>query len=131
MAGNSFNKEEKNGTISFADDVIATIAGLAATEVEGIAGMSGGIMGGIAEILGKKNLTKGVKVEVGQEETSIEVSVIVDYGVEIHKVCENVQKNVKKALETMTGLRVLAVNINVQGVRVEKTLEVEEKKETH
>jgi uncharacterized alkaline shock family protein YloU len=131
LAGNSFNKEEKNGTISFADDVIATIAGLAATEVEGIAGMSGGIMGGIAEILGKKNLTKGVKVEVGQEETSIEVSVIVDYGVEIHKVCENVQKNVKKALETMTGLRVLAVNINVQGVRVEKTLEVEEKKETH
>jgi len=131
LAGNSFNKEEKNGTISFADDVIATIAGLAATEVEGIAGMSGGIMGGIAEILGKKNLTKGVKVEVGQEETSIELSVIVDYGVEIHKVCENVQKNVKKALETMTGLRVLAVNINVQGVRVEKTIEVEEKKESH
>lgn len=131
LAGSNFNKEEKNGTISFADDVIATIAGLAATEVEGVAGMSGGIMGGIAELLGKKNLTKGVKVEVGQEETSIELSIVVEYGVEIHKVCETIQKNVKKALETMTGLRVLSVNINVQGVRVEKTLEIEEKKDSH
>ena len=77
MAGNNFNKEEKNGTISFADDVIATIAGLAATEIEGVAGMSGGIMGGIAELLGKRNLTKGVKVEVAQEETTIDLSVIV------------------------------------------------------
>jgi len=131
LAGNSYNKEEKNGTVSFADDVIATIAGLAATEVEGVAGMSGGIMGGIAELLGKKNLTKGVKVEVGQEETTIELSIVVDYGVEIHKVCENIQKNVKKALETMTGLRVVAVNVNVQGVRMEKTLEIEEKKDSH
>ena len=131
MAGNNFNKEEKNGTISFADDVIATIAGLAATEIEGVAGMSGGIMGGIAEILGKRNLTKGVKVEVGQEETSIDLSVIMEYGVEIHKVCENIQRNVKKALETMTGLRVVAVNINVQGVRVEKTVEPEEEKKPY
>ncbi len=128
LAGNNFNKEEKNGTISFADDVIATIAGLAATEIEGIAGMSGGIMGGIAELLGKRNLTKGVKVEVNQEETSVELSVVVEYGVEIHKVCENVQRNVKKALETMTGLRVLSINVNVQGVRIEKTLEAEEEK---
>lgn len=131
MAGNNFNKEEKNGTISFADDVIATIAGLAATEIDGVAGMSGGIMGGIAELLGKRNLTKGVKVEVGQEETSIDMSVIMDYGVEIHKVCENIQKNVKKALETMTGLRVLSVNINVQGVRVEKNAEPDEDKKLH
>lgn len=128
MTESSYNKEEKNGTISFADDVVATIAGLAAMEVEGVAGMSGGIMGGIAEMLGKKNLTKGVKVEVGQEETTIEISIIVEYGAEIHKVCENIQKNVKKALETMTGLKVLAVNINVQGVRVEKTPETEEDK---
>lgn len=131
MAGNSYNKEEKNGTISFADDVIATIAGLAATEIEGVAGMSGGIMGGIAELLGKRNLTKGVKVEVGQEETSIDLSVIVEYGVEIHKVCESIQRNVKKALETMTGLRVLSVNINVQGVRVDKNSELEEDKNKH
>jgi len=131
MAGNDFNKEEKNGTISFADDVIATIAGLAATEIEGVAGMSGGIMGGIAEILGKKNLTKGVKVEVGQDETSIDLSVIMDYGIEIHKVCESIQKNVKKALETMTGLRVLSVNINVQGVRVEKNPEPDEDKKSY
>ena len=128
MAEKSINKEEKHGTISFADDVIATIAGLAATEAAGVAGMSGCLMGGIAELLGKKNLTKGVKVEVGQEETTVELSIVVEYGVEIHKVCEAIQQNVKKALETMTGLKVAAVNVNVQGVRVEKTPEIEEKK---
>ena len=69
----------KTGTISYANDVIAIIAGLAATEIAGISGMSGGITSGIAEMLGRKNLTKGVKVEVGTEETAIDLNVIVDF----------------------------------------------------
>lgn len=108
----------KAGTISYANDVIAIIAGLAATEISGIAGMSGGISSGIAELLGRKNLTKGVKVEVGTEETAIDLNVIVDYGVQIHKVAFEVQENVKKAVETMTGLHVVEVNVYVQGVNV-------------
>ena len=108
----------KTGTISYANDVIAIIAGLAATEIAGISGMSGGITSGIAEMLGRKNLTKGVKVEVGTEETAIDLNVIVDYGVQIHKVAFAVQENVKKAVETMTGLHVVEVNVYVQGVNV-------------
>ncbi|MBS6565428.1 MAG: Asp23/Gls24 family envelope stress response protein [Clostridiales bacterium] len=108
----------KTGTISYANDVIAIIAGLAATEIAGISGMSGGITSGIAEMLGRKNLTKGVKVEVGTEETAIDLNVIVDYGVQIHKVAFDVQENVKKAVETMTGLHVVEVNVYVQGVNV-------------
>ena len=108
----------KAGTISYANDVIAIIAGLAATEIPGISGMSGGISSGIAELLGRKNLTKGVKVEVGTEETAIDLNVIVDYGVQIHKVAFEVQENVKKAVETMTGLHVVEVNVYVEGVNV-------------
>lgn len=108
----------KTGNISYANDVIAIIAGLAATEIAGISGMSGGITSGIAEMLGRKNLTKGVKVEVGTEETAIDLNVIVDYGVQIHKVAFDVQENVKKAVETMTGLHVVEVNVYVQGVNV-------------
>ena len=108
----------KAGTISYANDVIAIIAGLAATEIPGISGMSGGISSGIAELLGRKNLTKGVKVEVGTEETAIDLNVIVDYGVQIHKVAFEVQENVKKAVETMTGLHVVEVNVYVQCVNV-------------
>lgn len=108
----------KTGTISYANDVIAIIAGLAATEIAGISGMSGGITSSIAEMLGRKNLTKGVKVEVGTEETAIDLNVIVDYGVQIHKVAFDVQENVKKAVETMTGLHVVEVNVYVQGVNV-------------
>lgn len=109
---------DNNGKVTFANDVIAVIAGLAASEIEGIAGMSGSIMGDIAEILGKKNLTKGVKVEVGNEETAIDLFVIVNYGVKIHEVCAEVQKAVKSAVENMTGLKVVEVNINIQGVNI-------------
>ena len=114
----SLGIRNKTGTISYANDVIAIIAGLAATEIAGISGMSGGITSGIAEMLGRKNLTKGVKVEVGTEETAIDLNVIVDYGVQIHKVAFDVQENVKKAVETMTGLHVVEVNVYVQGVNV-------------
>ena len=109
-------KETKLGTIRSADDVVSIIAGLAATEIEGIAGMSAGLVGGIAEILGRKNFAKGVKVEVGEREAAVDLYIIVKYGVRIPDVALAAQENVKQAIETMTGLSVVEVNIHVQGV---------------
>ncbi len=116
--------EEKsvNGKITFASDVVATIAGLATIEIPGVAGMSGGLVDGIASLLGRKNLTKGVKVEVGAEETAVDLYLVVNYGVAIHTVAYNVQENVKRAVETMTGLKVVEVNVYVQGVNIEKEI---------
>ena len=113
-----YDCKSNNGSVTYASDVIATIAGVAATEVKGIVGMSDGITSGFAELLGKKNLTKGIKVEIGKEEAAIDMNVVVEYGCEMHKVAGSVQENVKKAVETMTGLRVVEVNVNVQGVNV-------------
>lgn len=109
------------GTIRIADEVVSVIAGLAATEVEGVAGMSGGIAGGIAEMLGRKNFSKGVKVEVGEKEAAIDLYLIVKYGVRIPDVALNVQENVKNAIETMTGLSTVEVNVHVQGVGFPET----------
>ncbi len=109
-------KETKLGTIRIADDVVSIIAGLAATEIDGIAGMSAGLVGGIAEILGRKNFAKGVKVEVGEREAAVDLYIIVKYGVRIPDVALAAQENVKQAIETMTGLSVVEVNIHVQGV---------------
>ncbi|MBP2633788.1 MAG: Alkaline shock protein 23 [Firmicutes bacterium] len=104
------------GSIRIADEVVSIIAGLAATEVEGIAAMSGGLVGGIAEILGKKNFAKGVKVEVGEREAAVDLYIIVNYGVRIPDVALTVQENVKRSIESMTGLSVVEVNVHVQGV---------------
>lgn len=111
---------DKLGTISYADGVIAIIAGLAAVDIPGVAGMSGGISNDIAEMLGRKNLTKGVKVEVGNEEAAIDLMVIIEYGYKIGEVARSIQENVKSAIENMTGLRVVEVNVRVQGVNIEK-----------
>lgn len=108
--------QEGIGGIRIADDVVGVIAGMAATEVVGVAGMSGGIGGGIAEMLGRKNLSKGVKVEVGEKEAAIDLFVIVEFGVRIPDVASQIQMNVKRAIEGMTGLSVVEVNVHVQGV---------------
>lgn len=118
------------GTIRVADDVVAVIAGLAAMEVEGVAAMSGGFVGGIAEVLGRRNLSKGVKVEVGVEEAKVELHIIVEYGNRIPDVAWNIQESVKKAIEQMTGLRVLQVNVHVQGVNFPTKEKEEETDET-
>lgn len=104
------------GNIRIADEVVSIIAGLAATEVEGVAGMSGGIAGGIADMLGKRNLSKGVKVEVGERQASIDVYIVVKFGARIPDVAWNIQESVKKAIESMTGLEILKINVHVQGV---------------
>jgi len=109
-------KDSNLGSVRIADEVVSIIAGLAATEVSGIAGMSGGVVGGIAEMLGRKNFAKGVKVEVGERETAIDLYIIVKYGVRIPDVALEAQENVKQAIETMTGLSVVEVNVHVQGV---------------
>lgn len=114
------------GQIKIADEVVGIIAGLAATEVPGVAGMSGGLAGGIAEILGRKNLSKGVKVEVGEKEAAVDLFIIVEYGAKIPDVSWQIQESVKKAIETMTGLKVVEVNIHIQGVNIDKDNKEEE-----
>ncbi|MEW6274253.1 MAG: Asp23/Gls24 family envelope stress response protein [Bacillota bacterium] len=104
------------GSIRIADEVVRIIAGLAATEVPGVAGMSGGIVGGITEMLGRKNLSKGVKVDVGEKEAAIDIFVVVDYGSRIPEVASQIQQKVKNAVQEMTGLNVVEVNVNIQGV---------------
>lgn len=126
MENDKIENTSDKGSIKIADEVVGIIAGLAATEVEGVAGMSGGIVGGIAEILGRKNLSKGVKVEVGEKEAAVDLYIIVNYGVRIPEVAWNVQENVKKAIENMTGLSVIEVNIHVQGVNFGQTVKEEE-----
>lgn len=111
------HETETESNIQIADDVVAVIAGVAVSEVPGVASMSGGFAGGISEVLsGKKNLAKGIKVEVGQKETKIDVNIIVEYGTRIPDVAFEIQNRVKKAVENMTGLKVLEVNVHVQGV---------------
>jgi len=104
------------GTIKIADEVVAIIAGMAAAEVKGVAGMSGGIVGGIAEFVGKKSPSKGVRVEVGEKEAAIDLHVIVEFGVRIPEVAHDIQQNAKKAIESMTGLTVVEINVHIQGV---------------
>ena len=114
--GNAITQQDSFGTISFADEVIATIAGLATIDIDGVAGMSGKMLDGITEFLGKKNLSKGIKVEVGKDDVTVSMNIVVDYGVSIPDVGKNVQQSVKNAIETMAGLRVLAVNVGVQAL---------------
>jgi len=118
------------GTIQIAPEVIAVIAGLATVEVSGVAGMSGGIAGGIAELLGRKNLAKGVKVEVGQKEAAVDVSIVVEYGYRIPEVASEIQRSVKRSIETMTGLTVVEVNVHIHDVHF-KSAEKTEEEETH
>lgn len=109
-------KGSDNGSIKISDDVVKIIAGMAAMEIQGVSGMSGGLAGGIAEKLGRKNLSRGVKAEVGEKEATIDIFVIVEYGAPIKDVAFQIQAKVKNAVEGMTGLKVLEVNVNVQGV---------------
>ena len=120
---------EENG-IKIADDVVAVIAGVAVSEVPGVYSMAGGFAGGITEVLsGKKNMSKGIKVEVGEKETKIDVNIVVEYGTRIPDVAFDIQNRVKKAVETMTGLTVLEVNVHVQGVHTETEGVVETKQD--
>ena len=109
--------EANNEQIKIADDVVSIIAGKAVSEISGVAGMAGGFAGGISEVFsGKKNLSKGIKVDVGEKEVKIDVNIIVEYGARIPDVAFEIQNRVKKSVEGMTGFKVEEVNVHVQGV---------------
>lgn len=112
------------GTVTFATDVVATIAGLAATEVEGVASMVGSSSSGLAEIFKRgqnaRSLTRGVKVELTDNTVAVYLTIVVDYGSPVPRVAKSIQENVKKAIETMSGLEVTSVNVFVHGVSFEK-----------
>ncbi|MBQ2661436.1 MAG: Asp23/Gls24 family envelope stress response protein [Clostridia bacterium] len=111
----------EGGKVVFATDVIATIANLAATEIDGVVSMSGSMVEDISGILSsKKGLTKGVKVEIEDDTTAVDLSVVVKYGYKLQEVCKKAQDNVKNAIEMMTGLKVKSVNISVQSIVFEK-----------
>ena len=97
-------QEEQSGKVTFNTDVIATIAGLATVEVPGVAGMSGGIVSGMAELLGRRNLTKGVKVAINEQECEVDLNIVVTYGVKIPEVTAKIQGDVKSSIETMTAM---------------------------
>lgn len=112
----SVNIDEVYGSIKISDEVIASTAAIAATQVEGVAELTGGISESISNIIGKSTQTKGIKVNVNEDNVVIDIYIIVNYGVKIPEVAWNVQENVKKEIEKITGISVKAINIHVQGV---------------
>lgn len=110
--------EEPGSSITYANEVVSTIAGIAAGEVEGIAGMVSTTGGSI--LRKNRDITKGVKVETGTEEASVDLYVNVEYGTPIQKAAQDAQENVRKAIESMTGLHVVRVDVHVQGVSFDK-----------
>ena len=113
-------EKDQIGEVQIADEVVAIIAGLAATEVEGVDSLAGNMSNELIGKLGMKNLSKGVKVDVTEEHVSVSISMNIKYGFSIPTVCEKVQDKVKSAIENMTGLTVLDVNIKIAGVNVEE-----------
>ena len=113
-------KQEKIGEVRIADEVVAIIAGLRATEVEGVAAMAGNATREIIERMGMKSLSKGVSVEVIDSTVSVKLSLNLEYGHSIPEVCAKVQERVKSAIENMTGLEVLDVNITIAGVNIDQ-----------
>lgn len=111
-------KDQESGQITYANEVIATIVSVATTEVEGISGIAGS--GAISGILAKGKTPRGVKVDMDGENVDVDVSVTVDYGMPIQKVGRNAQENVRKSIESMTGLHVEKVDLHVVGVSFEK-----------
>lgn len=120
------NETKEYGNVKISDDVVAIIAGVAATEIPGVTSMSGGITGGFSEMLGMKNLSKGIKVELRDNDVAIDVFIIVEYGSNISEIGKNVQKNVKSSVETMTELNVVEINVNIQGVNIPKKTDEKE-----
>ena len=115
---NAIDKDQESGQITYANEVIATIVSVATTEVDGISGIAGS--GAISGILAKGKTPRGVKVDMDGENVDVDVSVTVDYGMPIQKVGRNAQENVRKSIESMTGLHVEKVDLHVVGVSFEK-----------
>lgn len=115
--------ENTDGSVTFATEVVATIAGLAATEVEGVASMSSQSNNSLADMFSKKNtrnLTKGVRIDLDSSMVTVDITIVVEYGSPVPDVAHNIQENVKKAIETMTGLDVRSVDVHVSGISFER-----------
>lgn len=114
--------ENPDGTVSFATEVVATIAGLAATEVEGVASMSSP-SSGLADMFSRKNtrnFTKGVRIDLDGNKVTVDITIVVEYGSPVPDVARSIQENVKKAIETMSGLDVHSVDVHVSGISFER-----------
>lgn len=117
------NQEDTN-SVKIANEVVATIAGIAAADIDGVASMSGNMVSGFSQMLGKKPMTKGVKVEITDNDVVIDISIVVEYGKKIPVVAAAIQQAVAQAVGDMTGLNVTAVNVHITGVQfVEETPE--------
>jgi uncharacterized alkaline shock family protein YloU len=116
------NSEKADGEVKISDEVILVIASNSAASVEGVHSMSGGIAGDIAVALGKKSLSKGVKLERDENKLKLELFIVVEYGVRIPNISWEVQEVVKREIEDMTGLDVREVNIHIQGIHIEESL---------
>jgi len=111
---------KEGDSIRISSEVIAVIVSLVSSEVPGIAGMSGGLVGGIAEKLGRRDLTRGIKVQVNEDKVVIDLNVIAEYGISIVEATTKLKKEIRTNVEKTTGLTVEAININVQGINVPK-----------
>lgn len=120
MAENMQLDKHEYGEVKISDDVVGTIASIAAAEIAGVNGLTGGLAGDLAEIFGKKSLSKGAKVNIEERTVQIDLNVIVDFGIKIPEVSWQIQENVKNAVEMMTGLKVKEVNVHVTGVNLHK-----------
>lgn len=114
-------ENENIGAVQIADDVVVMIAGLATREVEGVSAMVGNVTGELMSKVGVKNLAKGVKVDILGKDVTVDLSVNVEYGYNIPAVSQKIQAKVKSAIENMTGLNVVDVNIRIAGVNMQKS----------
>lgn len=106
----------EKGTVNISEEVVAAIAALAVSEVEGVYGLSSSFTADLAELLGRKNMSKGMKLSIEEETVTVECFVVITYGFEIPVVASAIQENVINAIESMTGLKVAAVNVDICGI---------------
>lgn len=119
-----------DGQVKISDEVISIIASIAASEIEGVNSVASGFVDGISSLFTKKNYTKGIKVELKDNDAVIDMTITIDYGFIIHDVAEKVQNQVKREVENMTGLNVTKVNVIVQNVVIPKEEQKEDETET-
>ena len=113
-------QDVEKGTVNISEEVVAAIAALAVSEVEGVYGLSSSFTADLAQLLGKKNMSKGVKLSIEENVVTVECFVVINYGVEIPAVAANIQDSVIGAVESMTGLKVAAVNVDICGISAPK-----------
>jgi uncharacterized alkaline shock family protein YloU len=112
-------KSDQLGEVKIAEEVVAIVAGLAATEVDGVSSMAGNITNEIVSRLGMRNLSKGIEIEVENDEIKVSVAINIAYGYNIPDVSAKVQDKISSAIENMTGLHVAEVNVKIASVDME------------